>query len=239
MRGSAILAVVVLVAACASPSPSPTPPSVPTDSPASVGSTTLTGLFGSPYDQLSADFRAGIDTRLKAIVPANFDQLSDTEQFEWVLDHQNSGLARLDDATLARRLRLSATAVGKMPVAACAAFTRERVNNGRLRDATADAFLGALAVDEQKDWVEIHVAAIEADVHETPVPRTVTDEEASRLFDLAASLATPEELSAAEAFGDPSQSDAVRCAGIRAISAATLRVPEADLATLARDAVER
>lgn len=206
---------------------------------AGIDGTALTYLFGSPYDRLPADFRAGVESRVKAVAPAGFDQLSASDQFDWAVEQQNDGLARLDDATLLARYRLSAEAISHMPVVNCAAFTRERVNNGRLEPTTLDAFFDALTVDQQRNWVEIHVAAIEAEGKETPVPRTVGAEEAGRLLELAATLATPDEMTAVEAFGDPSQSDDVRCAGIRAISAATLRVPEADLATLARDAVEQ
>jgi hypothetical protein len=50
----------------------------------SVAATALGSMFGGPYEKLPADFRSGIETRVKAIVPADFEELSDAQQAAWV-----------------------------------------------------------------------------------------------------------------------------------------------------------
>jgi hypothetical protein len=202
---------------------------------ASVASTALGSAFGGPYAQLPGDFRSGIETRFKAILPADFEKLTDTEQIAWIRKQEEGGLVRLDDANLTRRLGLYVEGLGQMPVAACAAFVRETANGGETSSATNNAFLTALSVDERKDWIEIAIGALEAQVHATPVPRIVTDEEANGILSDVGSLATPDEQSAIRAYGGGTAgSDAALCAGLRAVYAIFARLPAADRTTVAR-----
>ena len=192
--------------------------------------TSLGTMFGRPYDELPADFRSGIETRLKAVAPADWDRLNVPERAAWAVGHTKSGMVRLDHSTLIRRFRLGSAAESRVAVADCAANARPST----LSRATDEAFQSALSVDERKERVEIDLEAIEADVHETPVPRTVTEDEAKGLWTAMMALATPEESRAIEASGGPFTSDAVVCAYARAVRAVALRLPAADLATLVR-----
>jgi hypothetical protein len=101
---------------------------------------------------------------------------------------------------------------------------------------TTDLVLSALSVDQRREWYEIAVEAMEAEVSATPVPRVVTLDEVRMIADKSRSLATPEELLSLDS---PATSDAAECSGIRAVHATTLRLSVADLATVARQEVQQ
>ena len=203
--------------------------------PGNAASYALTATYGSPYNQLPADFRATMETRLKAVLPTEYGVLRNAEQVAWIQDHAKDGQLRLDDATLIRRLRLTAAALGRMPVPPCAALVRHVGDNGGLPAASRDTFLNSLSGPERADWIEIKVTAIEAQVHGAAVQRTVTEDEAAQIRARVAQLATADELSSIRAMGDgTTASDAVTCDGFRALYAIALRLPQLDLATVAR-----
>jgi hypothetical protein len=225
---------IVLVGCGSAVTPTPvgvvvTPP--PSDSAAASPSINpLTSAFHGPYDKLPADFRSGIEVRVKALLPADFDQLSDTEQVSWLTVMEQAGSVRLDDATLTRRFHLEADAVGRMPEAACAAYSRKSSNGGT---TSVETLVAALDEDAQREWYEIAVEAMEAEAHSMPVPRTVTEDEIGAIFSKLDALATPDELRATRV-SDPAQSDAAWCAALRARDAVLLRLSAADLTTYAR-----
>ena len=201
----------------------------------SVAATMFGSMFGGPTDQVPADFRSGMEIRINAVLPANFDRLSRADQVAWTHEQFAGGFPRLDDATLTRFHRLQAAGFDQMPVAACAAMVREKANSGKKFSPTNNAISVALDGSQRKEFVEVYVEALEAQARRTPVPRTVTEDEANRVLDEVRGLATPDELSAIQAGGsDSTKSDAVQCAVLRAVFDISLRLPAAELATLAR-----
>ena len=194
----------------------------------------LASMIGPLYDELPADFRAGIDARLRAVAPAGWDQWTEAQRSGWAKEQVDEGLVRLDDATLVRLLRLGLAAEQRVPVAVCAAFLREG-GGSQVSRATDEAFNSAISPDERMERIEIHLEAIEAQVRGTPAQRTVSETDADRVNAAVEASLTPEERALVEAYLDgPSPSDAETCAADRAVIAATLRLPAGDLATNAR-----
>lgn len=198
----------------------------------------LEPMFGRSYEQLPADFRAEIDGRLRAVAPADWDQRTEEQRSAWATEQVDHGLVRLDDATLIRLVRLGTAVVARARVPVCAAFVRE--SGPVLSRATDEALDLGLSPKERMDRVEIHTEAVEAQVHRSPPPRTVSETDFNRVDLAIKRLLTPEEktlYAAPGAASDPS--DAELCAAQRAFTAATLRLPVDDLATLARWAYGR
>ena len=134
------------------------------------------------------------------------------------------GFSKEDRDTNIRRIGFVANLLARNGcVAVTAAISPYREIRDEVRKKTQAAF------------VEVYVEALEAQARRTPVPRTVTEDEANRVLDEVRGLATPDELSAIQAGGsDSTKSDAVQCAVLRAVFDISLRLPAADLATLAR-----
>ena len=196
--------------------------------------TVLHSMFGDPYEQLPSDFRTGIETRVKALTPPNFDKLSETEQAAWIQKQVEGGLARLDDTTLTRRLGLWVEADAQMSVPDCAAYNREEQGLKHSR-ASNDAFLAALDGGGRREWIEILVQAMEADAHPMDYRRVPTNDEVDRLFAAIYDAATPDERTAISGWAPAfPQTDEVVCASVRAEDAASGRLRSADLVTLAR-----
>ena len=202
---------------------------------ASVVSGALGSVFGNAYDQLPANFRSGISTRLEAVVPADFDLRSHAQQVAWLNEQRIGGMVRLDDEALVRRFRLLEEGLRGMPVPACAEIV-DAVRSGRMASKTTDdAFFAALAEDQRMEWVEFEVEAIEAQARGTPVPRIVNEDEVAKVYEAADRLTTPDESGALDAFNaDTTPSDAVACSGVRAYNAVLLRLAATDLATVSR-----
>ncbi len=239
-RAICSLTLAALLVACSStPGQNTAAQAAPTASAISASPSQTTGIdtteLGSVFrglDELPVESRSALEARLTAVRPTNFDGLSSQQRADWAEEFTWKGLVRLDDAALTARFRLRASAVGHMPEATCATFWRNMKN----RVPTTDLVLSALSVDQRRDWYEIAVEAIEAQVSGTPVPRVVTLDEVRVIAAKSRSLATPEELLALDS---PATSDAAECASIRAVNATTLRLPAADLATVSRQEVQQ
>lgn len=193
-------------------------------------------LFGPPYEQLPADFRAGIDARLRDVAPDDWEQRTEAQRTAWATEQADLGLVRLEDATLVRLAQLAQAAHEQAPVAVCAARFRETRGGGMLSRATDEALQWALSPNQRMERVEIHIEAIEAKVHGTPVSRTVSDAEYKRVRDDIERLMTPEERRLVETTSNAPlpPSDIEICATLRALGAAALRLPAADRATYVR-----
>jgi len=200
-----------------------------------AAATPLGSLFGEPYEQLPADFRVGIEGRLRKVAPADWDELSDAERSVWAREHVDLGLARLGDHTLGGLLRLRFASQEQAPIAVCAALIRETTNGRVLSRATDEALQLALSPDQRMERVEIHVEAIEAQIHGSPSTQTVSEAEAMRVRDEIDRLMTPEERRLTMATADGSfPSDSEICSSSSAFNAATLRLPADDFETIAR-----
>jgi hypothetical protein len=205
------------------------------------GALVQTGRFGTPSPGpayggqcvgLPADFCAKMSKRLEDIAPPDAKSLSSEEKAAWLDAQRRDGLPRLDDATLIRRYRLKAAGVAGMPIADCATFWGGTSNP---RGGSRSAILDALSDEQRADWIEIEIEGIEAGVRGVPdvmIPTADAAHDAIQTFD---GLATPEEARARAAWDDSAMpSDAVACAGVRALFAVVLRFSAADLATVAR-----
>lgn len=199
------------------------------DGPPALGS-----MFGPSYDKLPADFRSGVDARLKAVAPAEWDRLTVAERSAWAVQQLNAGLVRLDDAKLTNRYRLLVTVRARMPTEACGEAAREAAD-GPLSRGSSEAFFRSFTPEELRSRVEMDLEAIEAQVRATSMPRQVTEVEADRVYDTIISLATPDESEAIQAvLSNQPQADVELCRAIRAFDAASLRLPANDLSTWAR-----
>lgn len=83
-----------------------------------------TARLEAMFEGLPSDVRDEITDDLDALIGDRFDGLTREEVVEEGARLSRSGLARLDDEALIRRLELQTLALGRVPVADCAAFMR-------------------------------------------------------------------------------------------------------------------
>lgn len=204
-----------------------------------VPSAILVSAYGQPYRDLPSDFRSAMESRIEAVVPADFREFDAGRQTNWFRGEADDGLVRLDDPTLTRSFLLEVVAKERMPIEACGEMVRALSSGGDVTKSTWIAFLTGLDTAGRMEWIEIDVAAIEAEARGTRIPRIVSQNEADRAFGAIDALASPGEASAIQAIGaGTTPGDAEWCSGVRAFGTAAMRLSATDLATIARYRVQ-
>jgi hypothetical protein len=148
-----------------------------------VAGEVLDTAFGGPYTRLPGDVRAGFEERLKTALGDSLNDKSDAEQTAAILAQVKAGLSRLDDGLVDTNFRLTSKAIGAVDVANCAAVSRAIVGGAEPPGAAATAMIDTLTDAELKQWFEIRVSAIEAEVRGSPAQVVIGDEAVSPLYD--------------------------------------------------------
>lgn len=200
-----------------------------------VAGEVLGGVFGGPFGRLPADVRSGFEQRFDTAVGDTLDGLSDEAKGTRVLALVKGGLPRLDDATLASRLRLTVAALNTTDTATCAAVARAQILATEPSDEDSSKMISGLNDADLRQWFEIALEAVEAQARGAPAARVVTDSEMDSIFTvLIGALSEADTATFGALSSGGTVDDAAMCSAIRALNAATLAQPEADVMLLAR-----
>ncbi|HEX5589711.1 MAG TPA: hypothetical protein VFX65_05430 [Candidatus Limnocylindrales bacterium] len=157
-----------------------------------------TARLEAMFEGLPADVRDEIAGDLETLVGDRFDGLTSEEVVEEGARLTRSGLARLDDESLVRRLELQTLALGRVPTADCAAFMRGGFAGGSVDTGIATRVLTALDEDELIEWYRITARAMRAELEGMPARRSVTEPEFQAAFAPIAATWSPDEVELVE-----------------------------------------
>lgn len=201
---------------------------------ASLASQAVSGLYGGAWDRLPSEVRTNLESRLDGAYGDALDGLPESAVSERVASDVRNGMRRLDDESLVQRMLLQATALHAVSEADCAAFGRTSLAGRLPSDTTSQHFADVLSTNDFQSFVEIAVAAIEAELRDRPAVRTVSPDREQHASDAVFTMLSPPELElVVEASTNTSATDAVVCSAIRTIYDAVLKSDSTDLATLA------
>jgi hypothetical protein len=192
-------------------------------------------LFGSQWDRLPGDVKSGYEARLNAAIGTRFDGQSDANSAAGLQRMVMSGLARLDDQRLERRLQLESTALDALDAATCGRVARAFLASSRPTQADAEKMIGVLDGPSFQAWAGINVDAVEAEAAGNPPRRTVSAGAVSAASDLVLATLTDAETSTLAAAGSPGESitDEAACDAARAFYRAGVNAGGSTFATLA------
>ena len=201
---------------------------------ASVVSGAVSGAFGTPWERLPSDIRAGFEARLEDAYGGALDDLSEDPAAQRVETDVRHGMLRLDDEVLVRRLRLFSAALTKVAVADCADFARTSFAVESPAEEVVKHLAAALDAAEFESWIEIAVQAVEAERRGSPEVRSVPDAQQAAAFQaVIATLSAAQLQLLQDVVGDPSGADEEVCSAIRSIYAASLEMDPSTLAIIA------
>lgn len=182
---------------------------------------------GEVWNRLPSDARADFERRIKAAA-GDIESMSDAAARTQIQTRVQSGMRRLDDATLVRRLTLQTVALGKLDEASCGAFAQASFGGRAPPQAIAVKLIGALTDAELIEWFNMAVLALEAESRKSPDQRSASGAETDAAFErLLGSLdsASLEQIQrGAAATASPTEA----CAGSRVLYDAVERMPDSD-----------
>ena len=202
---------------------------------AGVLGSALAGAFGGPWDRLPSDVQAGFEQRLEAAVGDRLKSVDEAQRPAQIESLVRSGMQRLSDDRLVRRLILQTKALGAGDGSVCAAFGRQALAGSAVDATTATALFSALPTEDVVEWIEIGVEAIEAEAREAPDPIFASEAEASALIDsIFASLPESQVQTMADVNQGLEATDAEVCAAILGLYDAANNLGPDSLAVMAR-----
>jgi hypothetical protein len=138
----------------------------------------MADLADKVYAGLPPDARRDLATELERLLGDRVAGKTPTQIATEAALATARGFARLDDATLVRRLELQTTALDRATTRACAAFMRMAFGGVTAFDLSVAAEL-VLQLDESEltEWYRLSLDAIRAELNGTPARRSVTDDE--------------------------------------------------------------
>lgn len=157
-----------------------------------------TARLEAMFEGLPPDVRDEIAGDLEALIGDRFDELATDDVVEEGARLTRSGLARLDDESLVRRLELQTLALGRVPVADCAAFMRGGFAGGSADTGIATRVISALDQNELVEWYRITARAMRAELEGAPARRSVTEPDFQAAFAPIAATWSPDEVELVE-----------------------------------------
>jgi hypothetical protein len=191
--------------------------------------------FGGPYMRLPGDVRAGLEQRLETALGDTFDDLPEDQQTARIGQLINGGMPRLDDGLIAENFRLTAKALGTMDDANCANVARATFAGAEPSDDAANAMVGTLEGAELKQWFEVRVAAIEAEVRGAPAQVVITDAAVDPLFVRLFEIMSEADINTlASVSTGGTVEDAAVCSAVRGLYTSVLSLSPAEALLFAR-----
>jgi len=126
----------------------------------------------------------------------------------------SKGIARLDDATLARRAQLLALILNKVSEPTCAAIARGNATASQQQELLDT--IDGLSASDQTAWYNISFAAVKAEVAQTPAP-SLDSTSIAGVLDAAKSNMSAADSSAVTATLGGTATDAQACVGVKAL----------------------
>jgi len=202
---------------------------------AGVLGSALAGAFGGPWDRLPADVQRSYEQRFAAAIGDRLDGLSDAEKATRIESLVRSGMPRLSDDRLVRRLGLQSTALRSTSETDCAAFGRQSIGGQTVDNETATALFAALATDDLVEWFGIALEAVEAETRGAPEPVFASEAESAAMIQtLLASMAEADVQTISDVSQAVNVADAEVCTAIRALYDAASNLDPASQMIMAR-----
>jgi hypothetical protein len=199
-----------------------------------VATTALGGLFGGPYRHLPAEYRQGIESRVRTAIP-DIDSMSDAEMAKRVPPLVSDGLLRLDDEQVVSYWSALATALDRADTSRCAAVARESIGG---RAGSTGSLTSKLpeSLDEPTlmSLLNVTVAAIEAGSRQAPARHTVKDAAGTHLVSRVVAGLTPLEIADLGQLDSESVPEDRACATARSLFRTVGTLGPRDEATLVR-----
>jgi len=200
-----------------------------------VAGQALQAVFGGPWERLPADVQRQLEARYDAAVGTRFDGLSDADAGDQVDALEQSGLARLDDASLVSRYQIGVRAFERAEPATCASAAESLFGGSDVSDDVAERLLTGLDVGDLERWFDFAVSAIEAETRGTPEQRFVTDEVMDPYFENLFGALGATDVAAMQLLSEGRDVEAaVSCHAILALEHAIAGRPASELALWAR-----
>ena len=202
---------------------------------AGVLGSALAGAFGGPWDRLPADVRTGYEQRLEAAVGDSLDGLERAEGTRRLGTLIMSGLPRLSDDRLIRRLVLQTGALGSANESLCADYGRQAISGQAIGETISIALISNLSTDEVVEWIGINIEAIEAETQGWPDAVFASEQESSTVLETVIGSMSEADV---QAIADMSQGtpvdDADICSAIRSLYGAVIDLDPSSQAVMAR-----
>ena len=138
--------------------------------------------FGGPYGRLPGDVRSGFEKRLDTAFGKTLDGQTDSAKTSRVQSAVKSGLSRLDDGSITTNFQLTTKAINAVDVPSCAAVSRAIVSGAEPPEAATNAMINTLSDSDLRQWFEIRIAAVEADLRNSPPQIAITDAQVDPLY---------------------------------------------------------
>jgi hypothetical protein len=202
---------------------------------AGVLGSALAGAFGGPWDRLPADVQNGFEQRLEAAVGDSLEGLGGAERNRRLGTLILSGLPRLSDDQLVRRLVLQTGALRSANESLCAAYGRQAVTGKAVDEAISIALISSLSTDEVVEWIGINIEAIEAEMQASPEQVFASEEEASAVLDtIIGSMSEVDVQAMADMSRGTTTDDAHVCSAVRSLYGAVASLDPWSQAVMAR-----
>lgn len=182
---------------------------------------------GEVWNRLPADARGDFERRIKAAA-GDIENMSDGAARSEIQTRVQSGMRRLDDATLVRRLTLQTVALGKLDDASCGAFAQASFAGRAPPQAIAVKLIGALTDAELIEWFNMAVLALEAESRKSPDQRSASGAEADAAFERLLGSLDSASLEQIQRGAAATASSTEACAGSRVLYDAVERMPDSD-----------
>jgi hypothetical protein len=191
-----------------------------------LGEQVFAKIPGDARDALVSDLRSAVGNRL--------DNLSAADQRTQVSTMIKDGYARLDDASLSRRLQLEVKALDQADPAACAAYGRASFGSASMPPDVALNLISSLDPTDLTEWYRLAMQAIKADVAATAPTRSVSNADFVAAFrPVINQLSAGQDATIAAVTQDLARAtDDQVCQAVRFIYDATVATPGIDLATI-------
>ena len=202
---------------------------------AGVLGSALVGAFGGPWDRLPTDVQNAYEQRIEAAVGDSLEGLEKAEGTRRLGALIMSGLPRLSDDRLTRRLVLQTGALGSANESLCADYGRQAVTGQAIGETISVALISNLSTDEVVEWIGINIEAIEAETQGTPDPVFVDEQEASAVLEsVIGSMSEADVQAMADMSRGTPIEDAAVCSAIRALYGAVIDLDPSSQAVMAR-----
>jgi hypothetical protein len=202
---------------------------------AGVLGSALAGAFGGPWDRLPADVQSGYEQRLEAAVGDSLQGLGGAERTRHLGTLIMSGLPRLSDDRLIRRLLLQTGALQSANESLCADYGRQAITGKAVTETVSVALISSLSTDEVVEWIGINVEAIEAETQGAPDPVYASEEEASAVLNtVIASMPEADVQAMADMSQGTTTDDANVCSAVRSLYGAVGNLDPSSQAVMAR-----
>lgn len=202
---------------------------------AGVAGQVIDSAFGGPYGRLPGDVRSGFESRLEAAVGDRIKDQTDAQQAATILALVKSGLSRLDNALVDSNFRLTSKALDATDIASCAAVARAIVGGGEPPESASSAMINTLSDADLRQWFEIRISAIEADVRGSPAQVMIEDSAVDPLYDKLFKIMSSDDI---ETFGGiaggEDVTDDALCTAVRSLYASVLTLSAEETTLFAR-----